>query len=53
MKDILEEIVAHKRREIEQLKASQSERELQAKVERECRDAPPQWRRHWPARPRE
>lgn len=41
MKDILEEIVAHKRREIEQLKASLSERELQAKVERECRDAPP------------
>lgn len=41
MKDILEEIVAHKRREVELLKASLSERELQAKVERECRDTPP------------
>ena len=41
MKDILEEIVAHKRRETERLKQMYGERELWLTVERECRDEPP------------
>ena len=41
MKDILEEIVAHKRREIEARKATLTESRLRAAVERECHDTPP------------
>lgn len=41
MKDILEEIVTWKRREIKMLKGTFPERELRALVESECREEPP------------